>query len=143
MYKIKDNHLYINGKKLPFRLNIESMDETNLVFGFVTAIYEGFCDMKTINELNDFADREYITLDLDKDQYMPHFKLETAYFNYDIVQDLSKMHGMKLNDMLNDYLKTITIIIPKENIALKGVFEKELKLQQFKLQMNKIEKDFE
>lgn len=141
MYKIKDNHLYINGKRLPFKLNTESMDETNLVFGFVTATYEEHCDMKPFKKPDDLSD--YITMDLDKNQYMPHFKIETAYFNYDIVQDLSNMHGIKLNDMLNDYLKTITIIIPKENIALKGVFEKELKLQQLKFQMNKIEKDFE
>jgi len=49
------------------------------------------------------------------------------------------LHGIDLNEEF----KTVTIIIPKENIALKGVFEKELKLRQLKNQMNKIEKDFE
>jgi hypothetical protein len=141
MYKIKDNHLYINGERLPFRLNTEIIDETNLAFGFVCATYEGFYNIKTINKSNELAD--YITLDLDKDKYMPHFKLETTYFNYEMMQDISKMHGMKLNDLMNDYLKNVTIIIPKENIALNGVFEKELKLRQLKNQMNKIEKDFE
>ena len=141
MYKIKDNHLYINGEKLPFRLNTESMDETNLVFGFVTATYEEHCGMKSVKKPDDLSD--YITMDLDKNQYMPHFKIETSYFNNGIVHDLSTIHGLDMNDMMNDYLKTVSIIIPKENIALKGVFEKELKLQQLKLQMNKIEKDFE
>jgi len=141
MYKIKDNHLYINGERLPFRLNTEIIDETNLAFGFVCATYEGFYNIKTINKSNELAD--YITLDLDKDQYMPHFKIEPVYFNNGIVHDLSTIHGLDMNDLMNNYLKTVSIIIPKENIALKGVFEKELKLQQLKLQMNKIEKDFE
>ena len=143
MYKIKNNHLYINGERLPFRFNTEIMDETNLIFGFVTATYEGNCSIKTCNKNEDLADAYYISLNLDKDQYMPHFKLETSQFDYDVMQDLSKMHGMKLDDMINDYLKNVTIIIPEENIALKGVFEKELKLLQLKYQMNRIEKDFE
>lgn len=141
MYKIKNNHLYINGERLPFRFNTEIMDETNLIFGFITATYEGNCSFKTFKKNYDLAN--YISLDLDEDQYNPHFKLETSYYDVDVMQDLSKMHGMKLNDMINDYLKNVTIIIPEENIALKGVFEKELKLLQLKYQMNRIEKDFE
>jgi len=137
MYKIKDNHLYINGERLPFRLNTEIIDETNLAFGFVCATYEGFYNIKTINKSNELAD--YITLDLDKDKYMPHFKIEPVCFKNDTMQEISMLHGIDLNEEF----KTVTIIIPKENIALKGVFEKELKLRQLKNQMNKIEKDFE